>query len=229
VNIIAKERKFLFDTNNFDIPEISEEELALSAPPVFSLEELGQARDEGFNQGRLTGLEEAQNSRDQYIAGQLETISRNLKGILLAEQMREKTYESEVLALCEAIFARAFPALNQQYGMSEILQVIHRVLNSRPDRSALTIEVPAGELDEIRAHLEKFFVDDMSRLQLKEHPDLQRGSCRITWQDGGALRDHAALAEEITRQLARDLHQQLAPPSENDQDEETPIEKSEGD
>jgi hypothetical protein len=69
---------------------------------------------------------------------------------------------------------------------------------------------------------------DMSKIQLKEHPGLQRGSCRISWQDGGALRDHVTLAAEITRQLTRELQQSLAPLHENDQDKETPIGKSEG-
>ena len=92
----------------------------------------------------------------------------------------------------------------------------------------MTIEVPAGELDEIRAHLEKSNITDMSRIQLKEHSDLQCGSCRIVWQDGGALRDHATLAAEITRQLTRELQQSLAQLPENDQDKETPIGKSEG-
>ena len=207
-----KERRYLFDSHNFDAPEVPEIDVnAPPPPPVFSLEEIGMAKDEGFNQGHLTGLEEAANSRAQYISTQLEQIATELKGILLAEQRREKTYENEVTGLCEAIFARAFPALNQAHGLTEVTSVIRRVIATQAGQSALVVEVPTGESDEIKKHLETYSDIDLRKVEFNEIDTLERGSCRIHWQNGGALRDHAALADEITNQLK----QALAPAPQN--------------
>ncbi len=208
----SKERKYLFDSHNFDAPEVPEVDLDVPPPPpTFSLEEIGMAKDEGFNQGRLTGLEESANSRAQYISTQLEQIATELKGIMLAEQRREKTYENEVAGLCEAIFARTFPALNQEHGLTEVTSVIRRVVATQAGQSALVVEVPEGESEEIRKHLDGFSDIDLRRIEFKEINTLTRGSCRIYWQNGGALRDHAALADEIANQLK----QALAPAPQN--------------
>lgn len=181
------------------------------------------ARDEGFSQGRLTGLEESAASRAQYIASQFETLARDLKGILLAEKMRERTYETEVLGLCEAIFARAFPELNRVHGMSEVLQVIRGVISSQ-SQSKLLIDVPEGEQEEIESQLKKLPEYDAEKIQMRETAELSRGSCRIAWQNGGALRDHETLAARIAAELAGDKQQTLAPAAQKDDTKETPEE-----
>lgn len=162
----------------------------------------------------------------------MEKIAHDLKGVILAEKMREKTYESEVLGLCEAIFARAFPALNQREGMSEILAVIHRVLTTQAEQSSLAIDVPPGEMTEIWAHLEKSGDIDLTKVQIRENPELLRGSCRINWQNGGALRDHAAIAAAITAELTREsvghTQPELAPAPQKDHNEQDPTEPTEG-
>lgn len=184
---------------------------------------MGMARDEGFAQGRLAGLEEAAESRSQYIATQFEALTRDLKGILLAEKMRERVYETEVLGLCEAIFARAFPELNRIHGMSEVLQVIRGVITSQ-SQSKLLIDVPQGELEEIESQLKKLPEYDAEKIQMRETPELQRGSCRIAWQNGGALRNHEALAARIAAELGGSTQQSLAPAAQKDDTRETPEE-----
>lgn len=223
MSIITKERKFLFDVNNFDLPEVPEVDPdAPPPPPVFSLEEMQQSQEEGFNQGRLTGLEEAAASRAQYISTQMEKIAHDMTGVILAEKMRENTYESEVLGLCEAIFAKAFPALNKIYGQSEILSIIRNVISTQQDKSKLIIDVPTGEKDEILAELSKMQDFDAEKVELRDTPDLQRGSCRIGWQNGGALRDHQAIADAILNELQQALAPAPQNPHNHQEDEKEP-------
>ena len=223
---ITSERKYLFDAHNFDLPDEPEvDPEAPPPPPVFSLEEISLARDEGFAQGRLAGLEEAAASREQYIASQLEKLAQEFRGILLAEQRREKLYETEVLTLCEAIFAKAFPELNRQYGMSEVLAVIRSVITTQQDIPKLVIDVPQGEMGEIVAALEKLPEYDSARIHLRESPEIGRGSCRMSWQDGGALRNHAEIAARIAAELTSP-QQSLAPEEQKDDNSPAPDEQT---
>ncbi len=95
--------------------------------------------------------------------------------------------------------------------MTEILSVIHRVLAAQSEQSALVVDVPPGEMNEIRAQLEKSPDIDMSRVQIRENADLLHGSCRIGWQNGGALRDHAVIAAGIAEALRQSAAEAGAP------------------
>ena len=194
-------RKYLFDFHNFDKVKEPEPEIDLPPPPpTFSLEELGQAQKESFSQGRLSGLEEARLSREQYLAEQVNRLADSIKAVLLSEQMRANLFEQEVLELCAAIFAKTFPLLNNTYGLSEVQDIIQKVISSQPP-VPIVIEITDADeapLQEILSISADFPFD---RVTIKGNSALQRGSCKISWPDGGAVRDHTALAQEITRHI----------------------------
>ena len=146
-------RKFFFDVNNFDGPAVPEPEEDLPPPPpVFSEEELAAAKAESFAEGRITGQQEEQQSRAQYIATQISELNTQILSLILSEQMREKRFEQEVIHLCRALISKAFPALCLREGYSEIESIITRVIERQP-RSQIHIEVPMQDLEEIKPHL----------------------------------------------------------------------------
>jgi flagellar assembly protein FliH len=199
--LVQKGKKFLFDVNNFDEPDIPEPEENLPPPPpVFSLEELGQAKDEAFAQGKEAGLDEARHIREQYIAEQVNRIAGEIKGLQLSEQRREKQFEREVLSLCLAIFGKAFPALNARQGLEEVKAVVLGVLAHQP-QSIIAVEVPESDLGEIQERLKALPEVDSELLSIRAGRDLETGSCRMLWEDGGAVRDREALAEAIVSQM----------------------------
>lgn len=205
--MLPEGRKYLFDFHNFDRPKEPEPEPDLPPPPpMFSLEELGQAQQESFSQGKLAGLEEARLSREEYLAGQIARLADSVKGILLAEQRRTNLFEREVLQLCAAIFAKTFPLLNDTYGLSEVQSIIQKTIAAQPAAS-IVIEIPLEDCEDLKERLAALPDFPIDRLTIKGIPTLERGSCKLSWSDGGAVRDHSALSQEI----ARHIEELLAP------------------
>lgn len=200
------DRKFLFDNNNFDLPDSTPEpEAYVEPPPIFTLEELGFARDDAFAKGQAAGLEEARNSREQYLAEQTEHIAQELKFLLGAEEYRAAVYEREVLALTETIFKSLFPHFTAQGGLEEVKAVISKVLTNQPEQSSIVIELPEEDIEAIEAYFRDQGLD-ADRVIFKP-ASISKGSCRLSWKDGGALRDHQIIADEIMKILQPNLPQ----------------------
>jgi flagellar assembly protein FliH len=221
--VAPEEKRYFFDLNNFDQPEEPEPDPDLPPPPpMFSLEELGQARDEAFAAGRESGLEEARVSREQYVAEQIARINGDLKGLFLAEQMRENLFEKEVLALCSALFRKAFPAMNAIQGIEEVKAVLLAVL-SHQERSQIVIEVPENDVEAIQSMTASLTNVEPESLVIKVGADLGAGSCRLFWQDGGAVRNHEALASALADQIEA-LLASAAKKNNNDESSKTDTE-----
>lgn len=194
-------RKYFFDLNNFDSSAIPEPEENLPPPPpVFSLEELDAAKQDSFEQGRTIGQQDEQQSRAQYIATQISELNTQILSLILSEQIRENRFEQEVISLCRTLIGKLFPTLTQRAGSAEIEHMVAQVLSKQP-ASRIEIAVPAADVEDIKSHLLAIKDMDATRLSIVGSADLGKGSCRMTWQDGGATRDHQALAAKIFAEL----------------------------
>jgi len=218
------QRKYFFDANNFDSPHNRDQDPDLQPPPpVFSLEELGVAKEESFSSGRLQGLEEARLSREQYIAAQVSGIREQIISLILAEQIREKKYEEDVLSLCRAMFVRIFPSLSARHSIDEILDVVRNVLSTQ-DHSHILIEVPSADEAEITTHLGILLEAEKDRIKIAGNDALGAGTCRMKWENGGAMRDQAAVVDAVMAEI-EDL---LAPKTQKSQNNESEAPESKG-
>lgn len=194
-------RKYFFDLNNFDSTAVPEPEENLPPPPpVFSEDELAAAKHVSVDEGRAIGRQEEQQSRAQYIATQISELNTQVLSLVLSEQMREKRFEQEVIHLCRALVGKMFPALTSREGYNEIEHIIARVIARQP-ASQIYIEVPKDDADDIKTYLLALKDIDSNRLHITGAEDLSKGNCRMKWQDGGAIRDHEALAASIFAEL----------------------------
>lgn len=194
-----KIRKYMFDLNIFDEDHVEEVEPEIPPPPTFSEEELEAARQEGFARGKSEGLAESKASRDQYVAGIMNTIAQSLPKLFSAETAREKLYEKEALVLALEGFKTLFPLLDSRHGLDETQAVIASALEEVEGKSEIIIEVHPDALEGVEAHIASI----RGRLggatvTIREGEDsLGRGDCLIFWKDGGAVRDATALAAKI--------------------------------
>ena len=91
-----KPSKFLFDMHDFgDVEPIEKPEEIEPPPPVFSEKELETARKESYQSGKNDGLAEAANSREKFVSGLLETISKDFDALYKQEAARARIYEQE--------------------------------------------------------------------------------------------------------------------------------------
>ena len=195
-----KGQKYFFDLNNFDQPEVPEIDPDLPPPPpVFSVEEMELARTESFSEGRLAGITAEKTSREHYIAAQVATLNTEVRALILAEQMREKRFEREVVSLCRNLVAKLFPQLAVREGVAEIEAVIERVLAAQ-DSAKIHIEVPMADVEDVYASL-LAMKEATGKFEVVCASDLSAGSCRMAWHDGGALRNQEALTRAILQEL----------------------------
>lgn len=198
-----QKKKFLFDLNNFDAPEeeeIIEEEIP--PPPMFSEEELAGVRDKAYKHGKKDGYEESRQSLEQQIAHVLEQSRPEMKLFAAHEALREKRYETEVIALVEAIIRKLFPVWSNAHGQEETSAAIEKVLKQVSGKSHVIIEVAASIAEDIGKRSESLRAD-LAGLQVSVVPNDKLGSAdfKMKWADGGAVRDANALAEQILQEL----------------------------
>jgi flagellar assembly protein FliH len=214
---VSNERKkYLFDLNNFDSGRKPEVDPDLPPPPpVFSLDEMESAEREGYLKGREEAFEEARVSREQYIASQVSGLNDQIRSLVLAEQMREKRFEEEALHIARTIFSRVFPSFSAKHSIDEVIQVIRDVVDLQ-DRAKIIIDVPNADLEDIRAQISLLIESSNGRLVLNGRDDLNAGSCRMHWENGGALREQDALVGAIVAAI-EDMLAPLPQKSQNNE------------
>jgi len=198
------DRKFMFDVHVFDAPPKEEivEDLP-PPPPTFSEEELAAAKDMAFEQGRMQGHKEERESREQYIATLLDTVSQNFSQLFAAETMREIVFEKEALRLAVAALDLLFPSLDEKLGHGEAYKIIEKTLIAHRKTKEITIQVSPGTKGEIEALITRIREGEHEDVSWRvvEIADMPPGGAVLEWSDGGAVRDSARAAAEVRRQL----------------------------
>lgn len=195
-----KDRKFFFDLHNFDDPAGANDE---PPPPTYSQDDLSSAQAVAMEQGRQKGLNEANNSREQKVAQLLQQISTQFATLFAAEQERESRYEEEVILLTLTALDKLFPTLNDTIGPLEMEQAVTRILQSAVDQSEITIRVHPDFTQDIEGLLAPFRAKDVNppNFHIIGDETLGPGDCRLSWADGGAVRDAQALSQTIRNEL----------------------------
>lgn len=199
--LVKPARKFLFDVHDFDDPnkEDEPEEELPPPPPVFTEEELDRARRESFQKGHHEAQVESDNSRARRIADLLDVISREFSTLFAAEDLRNAQYEAEAVRLSLAVFQRLFPAMNSKYGFEEIKKIITEVLESQREQSVIKLEIHPDYVEPIQEHVKRVIKQGhmAGECQILANHTLGPADCRLSWENGGALRDAGSVAEDI--------------------------------
>ena len=199
-----KEKKFLFDNIHFDEPE--EEEIVEEEPPpppTFSEEELAESRRESFENGKREGINEAHKSFEKQTEVLLEMISRDIQTLFQEEDQRARLYEAEAVRLADAIFKKLFPSLNERHGLDEIHNIIETIVTANPEAPEITLFVAPDFADKVAQHVaENSHIQSLNgTITVKADPKLEAGDCRMSWKDGGGLRDISRLSSQIAKEI----------------------------
>lgn len=195
--------KYLFDLHNFDSGIGFDPE----NPPVptFSEEELAAARAAGFADGVKKGLADAQASRDQQMLDLTRRITTDLQVLMSGEQVRNTRFETELLSLVQALYQKTFPILNAEYGLPQMVATIQATLSSLKETSMVVIEIAPQDMEDLTDHLKSMMAQHVGQITILPQSDIEAGSFRIKWKDGGAVRNPQELAEKLSTAITATL------------------------
>ena len=191
--------KYFFTANIFDEEQVEEiPEEVIPPPPVFSEAELDAVRRAALGEGKNQGMRETEQSRDRYIAETLERIAADTAVLFAAEHEREKLYEQDVLKLCLQVFAKLFPLYNQAHGFDELKHALTTILKKQEAQQKILVAVAPEFAEKVAVHLETLKTrEDGPDLLVKGDPSIPPGGCKLSWHEGGAMRNPEILAEDI--------------------------------
>ena len=194
-------QKFFFDHNIFDADgNIESELLEEEEPPipVFSEAELEAAKKAAFQNGHEQAMQEAKASRAQHLAGVLGALAKDMTSLFAQEDARERLYEREVVALVSQIYEKLFPHYAEKAGFGELTAALGNVLGNHSRQSLVLVRIHPDVSDGVEKFLQKLQSQNPElRYTVQGDETLSAYSCSLSWEDGGALHNNEALAEEI--------------------------------
>ncbi|MGI4950911.1 MAG: hypothetical protein ACRYGM_03835 [Janthinobacterium lividum] len=118
-------------------------------------------------------------------------------GTRLDEALAEAKQQAEALAdgLARTFLgmaATALPALCRRHGDAEVLALLHRILPLAAGSGGVVVRVHAGLIETLAVDLALLDDSLADRVQLRA-ANLPAGDVRITWENGGLVRDTGAI------------------------------------
>jgi flagellar biosynthesis/type III secretory pathway protein FliH len=187
-------QKFFFDLNIFDEKEEPDE----PPPPMFTEAELETVRQKAFAEGQAQAAKEQMESREQHISKVLDKIAQDTSILFAAESTREKTYEYESVRLCLAAFQKAFPLYIEKFGVEDLKRSLESILQRQEGQKQIIIHVAPDDVEGIQQHVARLKARGLDlHFSVQGDPALPVGGSRLSWSDGGAVRNPDILAKEI--------------------------------
>lgn len=217
------ERKYMFDLD-FDHPQVAqpahhaedEEELQEDAeeeeppPPMFSEEDLLLTREAAFEEGRQSGLEEANTATERLLASAIAAVSQQMDTVFRLQDEANDANARAAVRVALSVLKKVLPAACEQYAFAEVTRAVEEVVVHVLDEPRIIVRVAAPLVDGVRAQLDAAVQGRgfEGRVVVQADDRLPLGDCRVEWTDGGAERDQARLIADIEVAVER----ALAPP-----------------
>lgn len=158
-----------------------------------------QARDAGFEAGRLEGMRQAQAESEASLAA----IAAAVAGLDAVRDTETERIERRAIELAISLAERiVHGALDAE--PERIHDVVAGALRRVVDRDRLTIEVSPDDVERVRAWCDSQTELDSVRVDVRAERRVPRGGCVVRTQDGEV---DARVAEQLdtAREVLRDL------------------------
>lgn len=200
-------KKFLFDTIDFDEPEV------VDAAPTFSEEQVTLARDEGQKQGHAKGYAEghaeaaraAHEAVEEKLRVLLDGVTLSLGQLTANEERREMEKCIDAARMALHIVHKLMPQLAASHGLPEVERIIASAVDVRRDEPRIAVTVPTALLDALKGRIDQLAQDRgfAGKLILIADDAMAPSDCRVEWADGGSERLLGRLMLQIEGEFSR--------------------------
>ncbi len=201
-----KGQPFFFDKNIFDEDAPPSPAAEEEAPVEFTRDDLENAKNQSFEEGKKAGFQDAEQGKVQAILDMLKNLEKQMAAISSAEDDRHKIYEEDAVHLSLCILQKLFPVFNKAYGIEELKTALQSALSAHATPNNLRIELHDKTAAELQKHIEKLEEETQKTLCVVTSPDLHEQEFRISWPEGGIINNREKIAQKafdlITEALA---------------------------
>lgn len=202
-------KKFLFDTHDFDVPEVVDDGLKFTEEDVLRAREHGREAGyaAGLAEGRAEAARAALEAQEEKIGRLLEKAGDILAKLTAGEGRRETEKCIDTARLALHVVQRLMPALAEKHALPEVERIIAAAIEARRDEPRLAVSVPSALLENLRGRLDMLAAERgfTGTLILLADDTLGPSDCRVEWADGGSERLQERLMRHIAAEFAKTI------------------------
>ena len=188
---------------DFDVPHkhdpLPEPEII---EPVFTASDLEAARKQAWQAGHDAAAETAAQDGHATVRDAIAAIAANLADARAHASAMAQQAADELARLLLDSLAAALPALCARHGEAELRSLVRALLPALSQEAAVTIRINPGNAAALVQEIERLAPDLTARTQIVASDTIAPGDARVTWRNGQAVRDAAAVWAQVAEILA---------------------------
>ncbi|MBV8071585.1 MAG: hypothetical protein JO270_16870 [Acidobacteriaceae bacterium] len=173
-----------------------------SADPVYTAADLDTVRVTAWREGYSAGSAEAGQHLDRAVHQALDGIRAAFDKASDEVDRKLGRAADEIARLFMSALAVVLPTLSARYGEEEARAIVRTILPMLSKERVITIHVSSAISSALRDEISRVDPDFLSRVRVVAADSMLPGDVRVSWADGEAIRDAAALWREIEAVLA---------------------------
>lgn len=177
----------------------AEEEEPEEVVPTFSQEEVEQARQQGYEEGKQEGLAATTETLTRQANETLAGIDEKLAAAMEDQQAVNGELSRAAISVAVGICRKMLPALAEKHAFDEVESVVESVFSRILEEPTATFTVHPDLVEKIGERVNELSAQKayQGRIVVQSQDGVEPGDCRVEWPNGGGERDTRALWREI--------------------------------
>jgi flagellar biosynthesis/type III secretory pathway protein FliH len=165
--------------------------------PTYNAAELAEARAEAWAAGHTAGAAEANRATTVTTRSLLDAIATSLNDAkAAANAIAERSVEAIARLLLDSL-GKLLPALCERHGEAELRALVHTILPALAQEPTITVRLNPVHTPALMRELDRLDPELVERVRLLPVEAIAQGDVRVSWRDGSASRDTAALWQQV--------------------------------
>ena len=199
---MTSSEKFLFG-DDFSIPDKVRLEKKRKAEepvvPMFTEEQVAQIKAAAFDDGRQSGMQEAQQAAHTALNNIMQQMLDGLHQSMSYLEQYARFNEQEAIKLSYAIARKIVPHAMEKYPRAEIEALLHDCLEKMHSEPRIIIRINSDLQDEVNELIDGIAQQTgfEGRILLRGEPNIAQPDIQIEWTNGGVSRTLEDVVKEI--------------------------------